>query len=549
MTSNPERGASATTVAIALSIAVIAGLAGYLIGARTHGEAPAPAPAASTPSAGEGPVLTDASGRRVLYWHDPMVPGQRFDKPGKSPFMDMQLVPVYADAAADRGEVSVSPRLVQNLGVRTVEAREGALATGFRATGAVAIDERTLVGVQSRVQGYVEKLFVRATFDPVRAGAPIADLFAPEWVAAQEEYLALRASRHPDANALADAARNRLRLLGMPDDEIARVEREGRSSSRVRVAAPVDGIVWEIGARDGMAVLPGTNLVRLAALSPVWVIAEVPEAQSALVKPGTPVEVRATAHPDRTWRGRVQTLLPEVNAATRTVRARIELANPGGALKPGMFATVAFHDAKARPAVLVPSEAVIRTGTRDVVIVATDDGRYAPVDVRVGRESGDMTEIERGVAAGTKVVASGQFLIDSEASLRGVLARMNPEGEPAKLAQASTAADPHAGHGAGAKAADPHAGHGPGTKAPAAALHKASGVVRAIAGRDVFIEHGAIPSAGMGAMTMGFKAPAAGVPAAVKPGVRVDFEFTITDAGAFELARIAPAAPAKGGAR
>jgi len=467
-TTTNERGASATTVAIALAIAAIAGIAGYWIGTRAHPEPAVAAPAAATDA---GAVLTDESGRRVLYWHDPMVPGQRFDKPGKSPFMDMMLVPVYADAAADRGEVSVSPRLVQSLGVRTVEARAGTLDTEVRATGTVAVDERTLTGVQSRVQGFVERLHVRATYDPVRAGQPIADLFVPEWVAAQEELLALRASAQPGARTLVDAARQRLRLLGMPDDEIARVEREGRSSGRVSVTAPVGGIVWEIGARDGMAVMPGTNLVRIAGLASVWVIADVPEAQAALVAAGTPVEVRTAAQADRPLRGVVQALLPEVNAASRTVRARIELANPGGALKPGMYATVAFRGPKARSAVLVPSEAVIRTGVRDVVIVAEGEGRFAPVAVEVGRESGDLTEIVGGVEAGTRVVASGQFLIDSEASLRGVLGRMNAGADVASPPQATEVAqaapaDPHAGHGAGA----PSTGGSP--------RHRASGVVR-----------------------------------------------------------------------
>ena len=528
MTTHPSRGAAAATVLGAIVVAVVAAVAGYWLGTRSLSPPAAPADAApGTPA--------DANGRRVLYWHDPMVPGQRFDQPGKSPFMDMLLVPVYAEAASDSGTVGVDPRLAQSLGVRTVEAKAGTLDTGFRATGAVAVDERTLTGVQSRVQGFVERLHVRATYDPVRAGQPIADLFVPEWVAAQEELLALLASAQPGAHTLVDAARQRLRLLGMPDDEIARAERERKSAGRVSVTAPVDGIVWEIGARDGMAVMPGQNLVRIAGLTSVWVIAEVPEAQSALVAVGAPVDVRAAAFPDRPLRGTVQALLPEVNAATRTVRARIELANPRGALKPGMFATVAFRGVRAASGVLVPSEAVIRTGTRDVVIVATGEGRYAPVDVEVGREAGDLSEITRGLAPGTRVVTSGQFLIDSEASLRGVLGRMNAAGAPAPTAPAAPAASQHA------QASDPHAGHGAPQAAAGNVRHRASGVVRDIVGDDVFIEHGPIPSAGMGAMTMGFSAPPGGVPAGVKPGVRIDFEFEITPGGTFASTRLAPA--------
>jgi Cu(I)/Ag(I) efflux system membrane fusion protein len=530
-----QRGAAAPMVIVALVAAALAAAAGFWFGMRQGGhDAPAatsaaglPAPAATTDATGNK-MLYDDKGRRVLYWHDPMVPGQKFDKPGKSPFMDMQLVPVYADEGVDEGTVRVSPRLAQNFGVRTVEAREGSLATGFTAVGAIAVDERTLTGVQSRVQGFVERLHVRATFDGVRAGQPIADLFVPEWVAAQEEYLALQGSSQPGVAALAQAARARMKLLGMPDAEIARVEREGRTSGRVTVTAPQGGIVWEIGARDGMAVMPGTNLVRIAGLGSVWLIAEVPEAQASEISIGMPVEVRTTAYPDRLFKGRIEALLPEVNVATRTVRARVVLSNPGGALKPGMFANATFRGAAAKPAVLVPSEAVIRTGKRNVVIVAAGEGRFAPVEVEVGREAGDQTEITKGLAAGQRVVTSGQFMIDSEASLKGVLARMNNAGE--------------------ASAAGAPAGSS-GSSAAGAVKHKASGIVRDVGGGEVFIEHGPIESAGMGGMTMGFKAPAAGVPPGVREGVRVDFEFAITPKGEFQLSSIAPSAVPAGTAK
>ena len=345
------------------------------------------------------------------------------------------------------------------------------------------------------MQGYVEKLLVRATYDSVRAGQPLAELYVPEWLAAQEELLALKGSAQPGAAALVDAARARLGLLGMPAAEIARVEREGRPSARVTITAPQSGVVWEIGARDGMAVMQGTTLFRLAGQGSVWVVAEVPEAQAGALRTGAPVEATIAAFPGRVFKGTVSTLLPEVNAATRTVRARIVLANPDVSLKPGMFATVQFAAAasSAKPVLLVPAEAVIRTGKRNVVIVALGEGRYAPVEVELGRESGDSVEIRKGLEPGASVVASGQFMIDSEASLKGVLARM----------------------GAGAEAnADPHAGHAM-PAAPGAVIHEAQGVVRGV-GDEVLIKHGAIPGAGMGAMTMAFKAPHSGVPAAVK---------------------------------
>ena len=506
-----QRGAQVVPIIAALALAAAAAAAGYWYGTR---HAPAGAPSAAgaiAPAAGPTatPAATDAGQRRILYWHDPMVPGQRFDKPGKSPFMDMDLVPVYADAGADEGQVSVSPRLVQNLGIRTADVREATLDTGFSAVGTVGVDERAIVAVQARSQGYVEKLHVRAQYDTVAAGTPLAELYVPDWLAAEEELLALKASRQPGAASLVDAARQRLVLLGVPAAEIARVEREGRASARVTVTAPESGIVWEIGARDGMAVMPGTTLYRLAPIGTVWVIAEVPEAQAALVRVGAPVEARATAYPERAFKGSVNVLLPEVNAATRTVRARIVLANPGGVLTPGMFATVAFGAAAAKPVLVVPAEAVIRTGTRNVVIVAAGEGKFAPVEVEVGREIGDLAEIRKGLTAGQKVVASGQFLVDSEANLKGALGRIAASGDGA------------------APAAAP------------AAVHKAEGVVRSV-GDEVLIKHGAIPTAGMGAMTMAFKAPKGGVGKDVKEGTSVRFEFVLTPQGEMQLTSIVP---------
>jgi len=516
---HPQRGANLVpVVAVVAVVAAVAAGAGYWLGTR---QAPPSTGTASAPIATvPAPAAAEASRRKVLYWHDPMVPGQRFDKPGKSPFMDMDLVPVYADAGADEGQVSISPRLVQNFGIRTAEVREGTLDTGFSAVGAVGIDERMIVAVQARSPGYVEKLHVRAQYDGVAAGAPLVDLYVPDWLAAEEELLALRASAQPGAAALADAARQRLRLLGVPEAEIARIERDRKPSARITLTAPQAGIVWEIGARDGMAVMPGTTLFKLAGLGTVWVIAEVPEAQAALVRVGAPVEARAAAYPDRAFKGSVNALLPEVNAATRTVRARIVLANPEGALKPGMFTTVAFSGATAKPGVVVPTEAVIRTGKRNVVIVDAGRGKFEPVEVAVGRESGDLAEIRSGLAAGQRVVVSGQFLVDSEANLKGALTRIAAAGD------------------AVAPAADSHAGHAV-PKAPAPPIHKAEGVVRSI-GAEVLIKHGPIPTAGMGAMTMAFKAPIGGVPRDVKEGANVRFEFVLTPQGEMALTSIVP---------
>jgi Cu(I)/Ag(I) efflux system membrane fusion protein len=381
-------------------------------------------PVQGSASAAASDRIDSKTGREVLYWHDPMVPGPKFDKPGKSPFMDMQLVPVYAGEAQDDGNVAISPRTVQNLGIRTAAVKPGALEMGFSTVGAVGIDERGITAVQSRVNGYVEKLYVRAQYDSVMHGQPLAEIYAPDWLSAQDEYLALKRSRQPGADALSQAARERLVLLGIPEEQIRAIERDGKSDSRVTLYAPASGLVWELGVREGVAVSPGMTLFKLAPLGTVWVNAEVPETQAALIRPGIQVEGRAAAFPDTVFKGKVEALLPDVNSTTRTIKARIVLANPGGLLKPGMFTRLEFGSHK-KNGLMVPTEAVIYTGTRNVVILADAEGRFRPIDVEVGRDSGDLTEIRKGLQEEQRVVVSGQFLIDSEASLKTTLDRMN----------------------------------------------------------------------------------------------------------------------------
>jgi Cu(I)/Ag(I) efflux system membrane fusion protein len=411
------------------------------------------------------------TGRRVLYWHDPMVPGPKFDKPGKSPFMDMQLVPVYADDAPPADGVPIDPRVQQSLGIRTARAVTGSLSTAISVVGNVAYNERDIVVVQARSNGFVEKLFVRAALDPVRKGQRLAELYVPEWIAAQEEYLeAKRLRTDVDALALgglADAAAQRMRLAGMTEELIREVDAKGAVQSRFTVTSPIDGVVGELSAREGMTIASGAPLFRLNGLATVWVNAEVPEAATAGLRPGMSVEARTPALAGVVFKGHVSAIVPEVNPATRTLKARVELANPGGRLVPGMFATVDLKTARRSDAVLVPSEAVIRTGTRAIVILAHAGGRFAPVEVKIGDESDGRTEIRDGVRAGDEVVVSGQFLIDSEANLKSALRRMDgaPEtaGDAMKVAPAGE--HDHAMH------AQHSGGHDPTMHAPNPADH------------------------------------------------------------------------------
>ena len=366
-----------------------------------------------------------ATGKRVLYYHDPMVPATKFDKPAKSPFMDMMLVPVYADSDGDGSKVTVSPRTQQNLGVRTALVTEGRLAPQVSAVGNVAFNERDQAIVQARATGYVERLHVRATLDRVAKGQALAELYVPDWIAAQEEFLSVRRMQGTELAALVDGARQRMRQVGMNEAQIGLVETSGRTQARFMLVAPIGGVVTELLAREGMTVMAGATLFRINGLSTVWANAEVPESQAGLLRVGAKVQARSAAAPGAVFDGKVQAIVPEVNPTTRTLKARVELANANGALVPGLFVQMQFMDQRTDKALLVPTEAVIQTGKRSVVMLAEDNGRFRPVDVETGIESAGQTEVKRGLKLGQRVVVSSQFLIDSEASLKGVEARLN----------------------------------------------------------------------------------------------------------------------------
>jgi Cu(I)/Ag(I) efflux system membrane fusion protein len=440
------------------------GLAAFAAGAALVRLATPPRHAASADEA-SGAARTAAGEREVLYWYDPMVPQHRFDAPGKSPFMDMQLVPRYADESEAAGEVSIDPALGQSLGVRTAPVRRGTLERSVHANGTVAFDERAASIVAAPVAAIVERLHVRATFDRVAAGDPIATLLAPEWSTALAEYAALLRARSAGLAALRDAARQRLVLLGVPEARIRAVERGHAPGARLTIAAPRAGVVRELGVREGASVAAGALLARIDGLDPVWIEAAVPERDAALVRRGTPVRATVRAHPGEYFAGEVESLLPAVDAATRTLTARIVLPNPGARLVPGMYAALELGPGPgAETALRVPTEAVIATGRRNVVIVATGAGRYRAQEVRIGREAGGESEVLEGLAEGDEVVLSGQFLIDSEASLRGALGRLGTGGQGEKSAPATTP-EPHRhaapGSAEGERPADSDAEHAP----------------------------------------------------------------------------------------
>lgn len=467
---------------VALAAALGIGAGAFVLGRSTarHGDVAAPA------------TSTSAAEREVLYWHDPMVPGQKFNKPGKSPFMDMQLVPVYADEAGDSG-VKVSPQVQQNLGIRTASVTRTEVGSSFDAVGAVQFDERLSVAVQTRAAGYIERLAVRAPMERVVKGQVLGTVFAPDWLGPLNEIVALK-SAGASAELLA-AARERTRAMSIPAELVRQAEEGGTPQARYALVAPASGVVAKLGVREGVAVSPGMTLFRIAGLERVWAVAEVPEAQAVRLKRGQKVSAVLQADPNQTFAGTMQEILPQVNAATRTLQARFEVDNRSGTLVPGMLLRLQVAG-PVSSRLVVPAEAVIRTGTRAVAIVRKSDGSFEPREVKLGAELGEQLEVVQGLVEGDQVVASGQFLVDSEARLRSVLRSM-------------AAAQPAA---ATVSAATP-------------STFTAQGRVESVDAHSITISHGPVPALKWPEMTMGFgKSDPKAFPD-LKPGDSVQFEF------------------------
>ncbi len=464
-------------IASAAVLALVAGGAGFGI-ARLTG--PKDAPATSSP-AGKG---------KVLYWYDPMVPSQHFDKPGESPFMDMQLVPRYEGEGGDNASmIKIDPGRLQNLGVRLVYVTQGDFSQSFDVAGSLDFNQRDVAIVQARANGFVQRVYAHAPGDVVPAGAPIADILMPSWGGAQAEYLAVR--RSGDAS-LEAAARQRLLLLGMPQDLIDHVAKSGQAKTVVTVSTPVGGAIQSLDVRQGMTVAMGQSLAQVTSLSSVWLTAAVPESLADQVKVGQQVKADLAAFPGEPVSGRVSAILPSAQVESRTLSVRIELGNRGGRLRPGMFATVHLLG-NTETALSVPTEALIRTGKRTLVMLADGKGSFTPAEVQTGRESAGRTEILAGLAEGDKVVASGQFLIDSEASLAGLSAR------PVS--------------GSSAPASSP------------AALLETRGVIEAMKGDSITLSHQPVPQMGWPSMTMTFTLSSASLGNGFKVGDHVVFGF------------------------
>ena len=432
---------------------------------------------------------------KVLYWYDPMKPEQHFDKPGKSPFMDMQLVPKYADentAMTDesRPTVKIDPSLQQNLAIRYGTVEQAVIGNAMFTNGILQANERQTAILQTRASGFVQRVYGHAVGDMVTEGSPIADISIPEWTGEQTEFLAVL--RTGD-RSLIQASRQRLQLLGIPQNVIHQVERTRRVQSNITLQAPTSGFIDSLEVRNGMALAMGQTLATIKGINPVWLEAAVPEKQIAGIKRGMSVEANFAAFSQKVT-GKVIDILPTLDTTSRTIKVRIELPNPSGQLKPGMFASVNIIN-NPQSSLVVPEQAVIRTGTRNVVIVGREQGRFEPVVVQLGQSDGNKIAVLQGLKVGQKVVISGQFLIDSEANLQGVLDKLNT-----------------------GKSITP-------SQAVKTSKYQGIGKVEKVTAQEVTISHQAIPELGWGAMTMSFKQPVQPF-TQIQQGDQVNFSFT-----------------------
>ena len=378
-----------------------------------------------TPAGGEQVTSTAPAQNKPLYWVAPMDANYKKDKPGKSP-MGMDLVPVYDDGGKGpdegAGTIRISSNVVNNLGVRTTKVSYKSLHTEINTVGYVTYDEDKLVHIHPRVQGWIEKLYVKAIGDPVRKGQALYEIYSPELVNAQEELLLALDRKN---SRLISAAENRLAALQLPKSVIAQLKKTRKVQQGITFYAPQNGVVENLKIREGFFVKPGSTLMSIGDLSEVWVEAEVFERQAGQVKTGTPVTMTLDYLPGKTWQGQVDYIYPTLDAKTRTVKVRLRFKNENGEFKPNMFAQIAIHTTTDESALLIPKEALIRTGNQDRVVLALGEGSFKSVAVSVGRYDSESVEILAGLSDGERVVSSAQFLLDSESSKSSDFKRMS----------------------------------------------------------------------------------------------------------------------------
>jgi Cu(I)/Ag(I) efflux system membrane fusion protein len=527
---------TSTTVLIAATTAVIATSAGYWWAMQTHAPAGTATPVVS--------AATPAS-PKPLYYRNPMGLPDTSPVPKKDP-MGMDYIPVYEGEAGDPGAaaganvVRITPDKVQKLGVRTEAVARRALGRVVRASGRVEPDERRTYAITPKFEGYVERLYVNVTGQAVGKGQPLFDVYSPELVSAQREYaIAMQGVRAlsgagGDAAAgmqqLAESSLQRLRNWDLPSEQVDALANSGEPRRTVTFRSPVAGIVTEKKALQGMRFMPGETLYQVTDLSSVWVVADVFEQDIGSVRPGTRASVTLAAYPNMQFAGTITYVYPTLKAETRTVPVRIELANPNHWLKPAMFAQVELPAGDGSPVLAVPDSAVIDSGTRRIVLVQLQEGRFEPREVKLGARGDRHVQVLEGLKEGEQVVVAANFLIDAESNLRAAIGGLGSQ-----TAQGGSAS--------------PSAGSSPAVASPAVASNQAAasgynarGTVDSIdfkAG-TVNLNHGAIASLNWPAMTMEFKVANASLLAGLKPGASVSFEFVERQPGEWVITRIGP---------
>ncbi len=472
---------------------------------------------------------TSVGERKVAFWKAPMDPNFRSDKPGKSP-MGMDLIPVYegddADSGAQASSVRIDPSVVNNIGVRTAMVEKGALRRPIHTVGRIVYDEEKVANIHLRSSGWIERLTVRSEGEAVEKGDLLFEVYSPDLVNAQAEFL--QTARSGNATII-NASKDRLRALYISEDQIRKLEKTRRITQYVKVYAPISGVVTALNVADGQFFKPDTEIMALADLSTVWLMSDVFETDADQLRLGASLAVQSKFEPGTRLAGTVDYIYPDLDPVTRTIPVRTVFDNAAAKLKPGMFMTVEIEGPERPAGVIIPRQALIRTGREERVILALGAGRFQPAAVTSGVESDGKIEILSGLNPGETVVVSGQFLIDSESSFAGATLRMQPaehdHGEDMNMPviKEDTSDAPrkeeiqgsdHSGH-----AADPE---------NEMSLVNGFGVIKKVKApeKTITIEHDAIPEIGWPAMTMDF--PVAGTVdlATIPTGERITFAMS-----------------------
>jgi membrane fusion protein, copper/silver efflux system len=520
-------------LAIVLIGAAAAG--GYWLGGRN--QPPADSAAAAT-SAGTGSAAGAGKARKLLYYRNPMGLADTSPTPKKDP-MGMDYIPVYegeeevTDKKAGTNQIRIGTEKIQKLGVKTEAASMRALGKTVRAAGRVEPDERRVFAVAPKFEGYVERLHVNVTGQPVAKGQPLFEVYSPELVSAQREYaIAAQGVQAMSAaggealagmKQLADSSLARLRNWDLSPEQIAALVKTGEARRTVTFRSPASGIVTEKKALQGMRFMPGEMLYQVTDLSSVWVLADVFEQDIGLVQTGAKASVNINAYPGKVFEGKITYVYPTLKAETRTVPVRVELANPGQLLKPAMFSQVEMQVGARAPVLTVPDSAVIDSGTRRIVLVQVQEGRFEPREVKLGGRSENYVEVQEGVKEGEQVVVAANFLIDAESNLKAAISGLGSGSAPTAAPSAPAASGP---------------------VGPATVGHKAQGTVDGFDAKagTVSLNHGAIPSLKWPAMTMEFKVANPSLLKDLKPGAPVSFEFLERQPGEWVITSLTPTA-------